>query len=257
MLLLAVASGGCGLAPHNSAREVGESFANALEGRSGLPMETYLAPDADVYLQGGLHLSRQAFRDHLNTMTAGYDFFHRMSRVFATRSGAGWLVDIIRAADATTAYSTQVNEPPPYWMEATIVSGRITRLWVHFTLETLLSIRQSPATYSAKMAAEGLPMPDDWSNGMAAMLAAAEAFDAQADSAQGPFSPTAAAPLTAVAAGLLIVRTLVARQRPSAQGVMAARIGERNHALLASVRARRERAVEEQEDEQSARSVPV
>jgi hypothetical protein len=263
VLLVAVVSG-CGVVQHSNPREVGEKFAETLEGRSSVPVEAYLTPDADVYLQGGLHLSRQAFLDHLARMTAGYDFFHRMSRVYATREGAGWLLDIVRAADAATAYTTKVSAPPSFWMEARIDSGHITRLWVHFTLETLLSIRQSPTTYAAAMAAQGLPMPEGWSNGIAAMLTAAEAFDAQADQAEnapGSSTPLPAMPLTALAAALLIVRIFVA-PRPRSTNLMCTSMGARNSALLVAVRARRERALQEhaelEEEEQAAsRSVPV
>jgi hypothetical protein len=252
MLLIAVVTGGCSLVQGGSAREVGARFSDSLEGRSILPIEDFLAPDADVYLQGGLHLSRQAFLDHLATMRGGYAFFHRMSRVYATRGGAAWLLDIVHAADAETAASQiRAERQATLWLEATIVSGHISRLWIHFTVERLQAIRQSPTMYAAQMAAEGLPLPDGWADGTVAVVAAAEAHDAEVESSQPAWTPIEAVPITVVAAALLVVRVLVARRQRPAEPT-ASDACARNRALLVAVRERRERAHEEDESERSA-----
>jgi hypothetical protein len=248
---------GCGLVQGSSAREVGARFADALEGSSETPLEAYLAPDADVYLQGGLHLSRQAFLDHHENMRGGYAFFHRMSPVYVTRGGAGWLLDTIHASDAeTAASSTRSPRQATLWLEATIVSGQVTRLWVHFTLETLLSLRQVPATYAAQMAAEGLPLPVGWADGTPALVTAAEALDAEVDASQphtDTFVAFFAAPITAAATALLVLRVLVTRRRPR-EVLTLAEVETRNSALLFALRERRQRA---HEDETSQSPLPV
>ena len=253
MLLIAIIASGCGLAQGGSARDVGARFSDALEGRANVRIED-LAPDVDVYLQGGLHLSRQAFLDHLENMRRGYEFFHRMSPVYATRGGAGWLLDIVHAADAETA-GDQTRSPAQstMWIEAKIDSGHIKRVWVVFTKDRVAALLQSPIQYAAKMEAQGLALPDAWADGTAAMLAAAASIDAQAESSQPAWTPIDAAPITAVAAGLLVLRVLVARrQRPEELAIGS--VGARNIALLLAVRERRERACAE---ENSAGPVPI
>jgi hypothetical protein len=254
LLLLAIVGSGCGLAPGGSARDVGTRFSDSIDGRSTVPTADLLAPDADVYLQGGLRLSRQAFLDHLDHMRGGYQFFHRMSRVYATRGGAAWLLDIVHASDAETAASQLRSEQQAtLWLEATIVSGKISRLWIHFTVERLQSLLQSPSMYAAKMAAEGLPLPDGWADGTPAVVAAAEALDAEVGNSQSAWTPIDAAPMTAVAAGLLVLRVLVAR-RQGQTDLAAADVCTRNRALLVALRERRERAHEEADSE---RLMPV
>jgi hypothetical protein len=243
LVLIGVASSGCGmLADASSPRSLGERFTDSLETRSDVPFETYMTPDADVYLQGGTHLSLQAFREYVDRMRAGHQFYQRMSRVYATRGGAGWLLGITRTQPVANAAEAQTGSAT-LWMEVTIQSGQITRLWMHFTLETLQSIRQSPYAYEVSMAAEGLPLPDSWLDGTAAMVQAAEALDAQMGGARSEWEvgPGSGAPLIPLAAGLLGLRMLLVR-RTRRDALDGATWGGRNSALLVSVRERRERA---------------
>ena len=255
LLTAIIFSSGCGLVQGGSEREVGERFSETLEGRSAVPIEDYLAPDADIFLQGGLHLSRQAFHDHLDNMRGGYAFWHRMSPVYATRSGAGWLLDIIHAADPDTAAgSVRSAQQATMWIEVTIDSGHIKRLWIVFTKERVESLLQSPAIFAAKTRAQGLSLPTGWADGTAAVVAAAEALDAQIESSEADTNRFFAAPITAVAAGLLVLRVLVARRNRQPADLMAASLSTRNGALLAAMRERRERGFAE---DNSERSVPV
>jgi hypothetical protein len=215
---------GCGLLGSNTSRELGQRLADALEGRSAVTLDNYLTPDATVYLQGGAPASRQVFQDFIDRMKTSGEVFHRMSRVYLTPNGVGWLAGITR---------TGVDATPSLWIEAAIQSGRITKVWVHFTIETLQSVHQPPATYIANMAAMGLPLPDGWADGTPALLAAAERYDAQADT--GPKLPSA--PLASVAAlvgAAATVRVLIAvrSKRPKSEPAV---VGERHTALLASM----------------------
>jgi hypothetical protein len=254
LLLASIFSSGCGLVQESSARGVGQRFADALDGRSDMPIEDFLMPDADVYLQGGLHLSRKAFQDHLDNMRGGYEFFHRMSPVYATRGGAGWLLDLVHAANADVAAErTRSAQEATMWIETTIESGHIKKLWIVFTMDRVQSLLLSPALYSSNTAALGLPLPDRWADGTVAMVASAEAVDAEIGNSEPALTSIVAAPLTAVAAGLLVLRVLVSRrQRPAY--LTDGPVGGRNYALLLAMRERRVRACEEAE---SARSVPV
>jgi hypothetical protein len=171
------------------------------------------------------------FHDYLERLKIGGQVYQRMSRVYLTPNGAGWLVGITRPGTVTT---------PSLWAEASIVDGRVTRVWFAFTAETLQSLHQPPDSYSASMAGWGLPLPESWADGTNAMLAAAERYDAAHD-AGPPLPPVpvdALVGLGALAALATALRRVVWPRSAPRQTVVAS---TRHDALLESVRTRRAR----------------
>jgi len=171
--LLSLACVGCQSRPNYSARQVGERFAHALETAFDAPIETYLTPDAQVFLQGSNPIPAATFGAYLERMQKGHQFYVRTSRVYVTRTGAGWFADIKRQNDTTPSAQA-------LWMEVTIQDGRMSRVWVHFTVETLGVLHQPQEAYQANMAARCLPLPAGWAAGTPAITAAAEAYDGAA-----------------------------------------------------------------------------
>lgn len=229
LVLVALLACGCGLLAPSSPRELGERFADAIEGLSSATPDSFLTPDAQAYLQGGAPASRQVFHDYLERLRIGGQVYHRMSRVYLTPNGAGWLVGITHPGTGTI---------PSLWAEASIVDGRVTRVSFNFTVETLQSLHQLPDSYSASMAGWGLPLPESWADGTNAMLAAAERYDAAHDA--GPRLPPlpvdALVGLGALAALAAVLRRVVWPGSAPHQTVVAR---TRHGALLESVRARR------------------
>jgi len=227
LLLTAVVASGCGLPGQTSPRDLGEHFADALEGRSDAAFETFLAPDASIYLQGGGQITSPALREYVDRMKANKQLFHRDGPVYVTPNGVGWLLGITRGSSEAA---------PTLWMEASITSGRISRVWIHFTYESLQAIHSPPATYAANMSKLGLPLPVSWADGTPAMLAAAERYDAQAEGTPIPWRPL----LVAIAAVALGGRLVLLRKPTRGRRQLATHSPRtRNGALLDSVRMRR------------------
>jgi hypothetical protein len=254
LLVLALCSGREWL-PSNASRDVGEHFADALEGRSDAPVETYLAPGATIYLQGGGELTRGALPQYLERMKQNHQVLRRMSPVYVTRNGAGWLLGVVHTPELAT--SDVSAESATLWMEVAIDSGSIRRGWIHFTLETLQALHEPTQMYLASVAAYGLPLPDAWSDGTPALLAAAERYDAQVDAGRPVFDVRAGVGVLAAVAAVTAVgmasatATARARQRAVAAQVKTdqraslaaqATTGQRTSALLYGLRERRQQA---------------
>jgi hypothetical protein len=252
LLVLALCSGREWL-PSNASRDVGEHFADALEGRSAAAVEMYLAPGATIYLQSGGELTRGALPRYLERMKENHQVFRRMSPVYVTRNGAGWLLGVVHTPELAT--SDVSAESATLWMEVAIDSGSIRRGWIHFTLETLQALHEPTQTYRASVAAYGLPLPDAWSDGTPALVAAAERYDAQVDAGRPAFDARAGgvALLAAVTAFGMAIGTATARARQRAVAAQVktdqrtslaapATTGQRTKALLYGLRERRQQA---------------
>lgn len=116
-------------------------------------------------------------------------------------------------------------------------SGQISRIWIHFTLETLQALHRPPSAYVARMASLGLPLPNAWADGTLAMITAAERYDANQDGAQPPRQPLVLMALFVVGASLVFL--FLAKHRPRQIAPHSA--GQRHRALLQSLRIRRTR----------------
>jgi len=186
--LLVLVGPGCQLLPGNPSRVVAERFVQALRGEADTKVDAYLAADAEVFLQGAqTPISPARFQEYIDVLRRGRQEFEAASRVFVTPTGAGWLLRI-----GPTTDNPSVNPPGPaipaqLWMETLIREDRITRVWLHFTVEALPRLAVSPETYRTVAASRGLPVPDGWSEGTPALLAAAERTDrlVDGDSAAG------------------------------------------------------------------------
>jgi DNA-binding NarL/FixJ family response regulator len=161
------------LVPRNDAKALGERFVLALHGTSDVRAETYFASDAQVFLPGAsLALSPPQFQEYLERLNCNRQAFHALSPVYMTDSGAGWLVEY--QCDSPIVNMPGVELPPQLWMEARIADNTITRLWIHFTVEALARLHVQPDVYRAAAELQGIPVPDGWQDGTAAMLAAAQ-----------------------------------------------------------------------------------
>ena len=205
--------------PDDSSRAVAERFAHALDARPDARLDEYLAPEAQVFLQGApTALSPSGFRAYLDQLRRSQHAFHAASRVYLTPDGAGWLLDIKNLSETAIVTPPGIESPPQLWMQARIGKGRIARVWVHFTVEALARLHMPPDRYRASVEARDLPVPVAWEDGTAAMLQAAErgdprAADMSSDSAKRALVVVGWAPLlmALAAAG---VRGLPRRRRP-------------------------------------------
>jgi hypothetical protein len=205
--------------PQSPKRSVAERFANVLEASSPSAVAEYLTPQAEVFLQGApSSMSAARFETYIDQLKRGHQAFHTASPIFLTETGAGWLTDIRYLRNSV---SDQPLADPPQrslWMEITIQDGLISRVWIHFTVESLVAIQQQPDTYRASMAARGLPVPDGWIDGTAALLAHAELVDRQVDPEAKDLGPDQFVWVMPVVGGLVVLlvtifgRTLRARQ---------------------------------------------
>jgi hypothetical protein len=171
-ILLVLVGPGCQVA--NPSRVVAERFLQALRGNGDAHIEAYLNPDAEVFLQGApMPMSRARFQEYVDVLRRGRQEFEPASRVFVTATGAGWLLSIGPTADGAPAAAI----PAQLWMQATIRDERITRLWIHFTVEALPRLAVTPEVYRSVAFARGISVPDGWSEGTPALLAEAERAD--------------------------------------------------------------------------------
>src|SRR5215471_9195689 len=125
---------GCQLASRSSNRELAERFVEALEGRSEASVARFLAPEAEVYLQGApVSISARRFVEYLDQLKRNHQSFRAASRVFMTRTGAGWLVDVryLDEGDTIRAPPSRPSEGS-LWMETRIEHGSIVGAWVLF-----------------------------------------------------------------------------------------------------------------------------
>jgi hypothetical protein len=202
LLALICGSSGCQASP----RHVGERFAEAVERPGDADFDSLLAADAELFLPGPNRISTAAFREYLASTQRGHIYYHRASQVYDTPGGAGWMLEILR--DQTVPVSAA--EQAPLWMEVAVKDGKVSRGWMHFTVETLATLRQPPETYAQRAAAANVPLPTNWTDGTRAMLAAADARQQSADSA----SPwPAASSLVVASLGLAVATVLVFRRR--------------------------------------------
>jgi hypothetical protein len=229
--VIAVLSG-CQLVPQNPTRSVAERFVRVLESPAPSTLAQYLTPDAEVFLQGAQSsMSAPLFDQYVDRLKRGYQAFHIASPIFLTATGAGWLTDIRYLRNPV---SDQALADPPersLWMEIAIRDGLISRVWMHFTVESLVTIQQQPETYRATMAARGLPVPDGWIDGTPALVAQAELVDRQIDTE--PKDPGPAAFVWSVPVGglVLVVTSLVGRRKLQAKQGPTAH-SEKDHGVL-------------------------
>jgi len=214
LLALICAGSGCGVIGPASARQVAERFSDAVERPTDANFADHLTADAVVYLQGPARLSAAAFHNYLLEAQRGHTYFHRASQVYVTPAGAGWMVEILKDQPGQVDTTTAAAEQAPLWMEATIQDGRISRAWMHPTVETLKALHQPAETYAAKAAADQLPLPPAWRDGTPAMLAAARAAEPEEAHAPTVFSGEPFL-LPLLGLGAVVVRLLLARRRPA------------------------------------------
>ncbi len=166
--------------PVNNSRHVGEEFVRALQAESDAEADTYLSADSEVYLQGASSpMSREQFQDYLNVLKRGKQTFRAASRVLVTDTGAGWMLDVKRLTDTVSVDQSGAQNPATLWMQARIEDNKITRLWIHFTVEALVGLHTTPEAYSARAGRMGIEVPEAWDAGTTAMFAAAERTDAR------------------------------------------------------------------------------
>jgi len=207
LLALICGSSGCQASPRN----VAERFADALERPGDADFGSLLAYDAELFLPGPNRISTAAFREYLTTTQRGHVYYHRASQVYDTADGAGWMLEIMRDQAAPVSAAEQA----PLWMEVAVRGGKVSRGWMHFTVETLATLRQPPETYVERAAAVNLPLPTNWSEGTRAMLAATDAHE-RADDPPPPWP--AASSLVVATLGLAGATLLVSRRRHAAYG---------------------------------------
>ncbi len=199
LAVLALIGGSVGCQP--SPRQLAERFAAALEHPADADFDGLLATDAEVFLAGPNQISTAGFRDYLVSTQRGHTYYHRASRVYVTPGGAGWMLEIVRdqAAPVNTPAQAQL------WMEIAVRDGKISRAWIHFTLETLGALHQTPEMYARRAAETDLALPPAWSNGTLAMLAAAEARDRDGHLPAWPTAPSLAAGLLGIAGATVLL----------------------------------------------------
>jgi len=182
LLLLASVATGFQLLPESQPRVVGERFVQALWGQSDARAEAYLAPDAQVFLQGASSsLSRAQFQAYLEQLKRNRQAFRAASPVYSTDTGAAWLLEIEYLADAAIANPSGTGLPPQLWMQARIEGNQITRVWIHFTVEALSRMHVTPDVYRTAAEVQGVPVPEAWSEGTPAMVLAAQRATDRAD----------------------------------------------------------------------------
>ena len=240
LVLLGLVGSTLALEPDDSSRAVAEHFAHALDQPRDARLDEYLAPEAQVFPQGApTALSPSGFRAYLDQLRRSHHALHAASPVYLTPDGAGWLLDIKNLSETALLTPPGIESPPQLWMQARIGDGRITRLWVHFTVEALARLHMPPDRYRASVEARDIPLPVAWEDGTAVMLQAAERGDPRA--AQVSSESAKRALVVAVWASLLIalaaagVRGLPRRRRPEriAHGQLLARLAQLHSASLA------------------------
>jgi hypothetical protein len=181
LVLLVSSVGAIRLLPPNETRAVAEGFVKALEGGFDPPVDGYIASDGEIFLHGAQNpMSPPQFRGYIDQLKRSKEVFQAVSPVYLTDGGAGWLVEIAYLDSPGSVNPRNAGPASPssrLWMQARIENGRISRVWMHFTVEGLSVLHQAPEVYSRDASARGFPVPDDWSQGTDAMLAAAERID--------------------------------------------------------------------------------
>jgi hypothetical protein len=240
LVLLALVGSTLALEPDDSSRAVAQRFAQALDGQTAARLEEYLAPEAQVFLQGApTPLSPSGFRASMDQLRRSHHAFHAASPVYLTPDGAGWLLGIKNLSETAMLTPPGIESPPQLWMQARIGSGRITRLWVHFTVEALARLNTPTDRYRASAEARDMPLPEAWQDGTAAMLRAAErrdprAADVWSDSARRALLVVGWTPLL-IALAAAVTRALRQRQpEHAARGQLLARLAQLHAAALAA-----------------------
>ena len=238
LLVLGVTSTTLGLLPGDGTRAFAERFANGLDGPPETPLDAYLAPDAQVFLQGATTaLSPQQFHVYLDNLRRSRHAFHAATPVYLTQDGAGWLLDIKNLSETALVNPPGIESPPQLWMQARIDQGRITRLWIHFTVEALERLHIRADVYRASAEGRDLPLPQGWEDGTAAMVQAAERGDPRA---AGAWSESARRALIFAAWAPLLVSLVTACVRLTARNSKPARVSSGR--MLASLRRMRSAA---------------
>jgi hypothetical protein len=239
LVLVGVVGSTFALEPDDSSRTVAERFAHALDEPTNARLEDYLAPDAQVFLQGApTGLSPVGFRTYLDQLRRSRHAFRAASSVYLTRDGAGWLLEVKNLSQTAIVNEPGIESPPQLWMQGRIGDGRITRLWVHFTVEALARLHTPPDRYRASAEARDIPLPVAWQDGTEAMLQAAERGDPRADAssewAKRALLVVVWTPLL-IALAAAAVRALRRHRRPerAAHGQLLARLAQVHSASLA------------------------
>src|SRR5262249_20102927 len=132
----------------NPRRSVAERFAAVLEASSSSTVAQYLTPDAEVFLQGAQSgMPAALFDQYVDRLKRGYRVFRIASPVYLTETGAGWLTDIRYLRNPVADQPLADPSQHSLWMEIAIHDGLITRVWIHFTVESLVAIQQQPDIY--------------------------------------------------------------------------------------------------------------
>jgi hypothetical protein len=206
LVLLVLVGPGCQVA--NPSRVVAERFVQALRSEGDAHIEAYLNADAEVFLQGApTPMSGARFHEYVDVLRRGRQEFEPASRVFVTATGAGWLLSIGPTADAAPAAAI----PAQLWMQTTIQDERITRLWIHFTVDALPRMAVTPEVYRSLADARGISVPEGWSEGTPALLAAAERADRLVEG--NPADATRQAVIVSVAVLAVSIGFFAARMR--------------------------------------------
>jgi hypothetical protein len=240
LVVFGLAGSAFALLPGNRSRELAEGFAHALDGQADMRLDDYLAPDAEVFVQGATTaLSPPQFRHYLDQLKRSRHAFHASSPVYLTEDGAGWLLELKNLSETAIANPPGIESPAQLWMQARIGERHITRLWIHFTVEALARLHSPADLYRARAVRQDIPLPEAWQDGTAAMVQAAERRD---PGAAGVWSQsTKRALIVAVWAPMLIVigaagaRGIPRKRQPARlpSGQMLARLGQMHSAAPA------------------------
>jgi hypothetical protein len=178
LVLIGLVGGALTLVPEDEARGLAERFARALDGEADGRLADYLAPDAQVFLQGAqTALSPPQFRDYMSQLTRSHRALHAASPVYLSEGGAGWLLEIKDLSDAAKFAPPGIDRSAQLWMQVSLGDDRITRVWVHFTVDALDRLHIAPDAYRATSERLHIPVPEAWQDGTAAMQQAAARHD--------------------------------------------------------------------------------
>jgi hypothetical protein len=170
---------GCGaqLLPRNRSRQLAEEFIQALQGQASGGVSAYLTPDANVFLQGSaVALNAADFNRYVDQQRQQSRTLRARGPVYLKDGGAGWLLELGPSAIERTNADPAAAE---LWMEVRFRDDRISRVWIHFTAESLTVLRWDPGAYADAAAQRGMPVPTGWAMGTPTLLAEAEQTDRQ------------------------------------------------------------------------------
>ena len=192
------------------------------------PIDDAFAPDAKIWLVGASSaISTAEFQGYVDRVKRDGNAFVATTPVVNTPGGAGWFVGI-RPVEEQSNRLTPDTSTARLWIETQPATGKIERLWFHFTAADAEQHYGNLDSYVRNAQARGTPVPPGWRNGTAGVLAALGPSSRQPSNSADVDDAAALAswiPLTlAGSAGLL--RTPQSPFRRSRSGALFAQLRE-------------------------------